>query len=202
VNQELEMVMKLFYAPGACSLASHIVACEGGIAIDLEKVGLKEHRTENDSDFYAINPKGYVPALQLDDGSILTENVALLMYLGDKAGLTHQGFERYRLLEWLAFISSEIHKSFSPLFQKSPDDVAEAAKAKIVKRLTFVEERFAGEFLMGHGFCPADAYLYVMLRWCENMGIETTSLPKLTAFKARMVKRPGVSAALAAEGIS
>jgi glutathione S-transferase len=194
--------MKLFYAPGACSLASHIVAAEGGIRLDLDKVDLKEHRTETGADFYGINPKGYVPALQLDDGSVLTENVALLMYLGDKAGLTHQGLERYRLLEWLAFITSEIHKSFSPLFQKAPDDIVEAAKAKILKRLAFVEQRFAGDYLMGHGFCPADAYLYVMLRWCEKMDVNTASLAKLTAFKARMVKRPGVSAALAAEGIS
>jgi glutathione S-transferase len=194
--------MKLFYSPGACSLASHIVASEGGIRIDLEKVDLKEHRTETGSDFYGINPKGYVPALELDDGSILTENVALLMYLGDKAGLTHQGIERYHLLEWLAFITSEIHKSFSPLFQKSPDDIVEAAKAKILKRLAFVEERFGGDFLMGHGFCPADAYLYVMLRWCDMMQVDTSSLPKLAAFKARMAKRSGVSAALVAEGIS
>jgi glutathione S-transferase len=194
--------MKLFYAPGACSLASHIVASEGGISLALDKVDLKEHRTESGADFYGINPKGYVPALQLDDGSILTENVALLMYLGDKAGLTHQGIERYRLLEWLAFITSEIHKSFSPLFQKSPDDIVAAAKAKILKRLAFVEQRFAGDYLMGHGFCPADAYLYVMLRWCAKMDVNMASLAKLTAFKARMEKRPGVSAALAAEGIS
>jgi glutathione S-transferase len=143
-----------------------------------------------------------VPALQLDDGSILTENVALLMYLGDKAGLTHQGIKRYRLLEWLAFITSEIHKSFSPLFQQSPEDAVVAAKAKIVKRLKFVEERFAGDYVMGNEFCPADAYLYVMLRWCDTMKLDTGSLSKLTAFKARMVKRSGVSAALAAEGIS
>ena len=194
--------MKLFYAPGACSLASHIVASEGGISLDLEKVDLREHRTETGSDFYGINPKGYVPALQLEDGSILTENVALLMYLGDKAGLTHQGIERYRLLEWLGYITSEIHKSFSPLFQGASDDIVEAAKAKILKRLAFVEERFTGDYLMGYGFCPADAYLYVMLRWCEKMSISTAILPKLTAFKARLVKRSGVSAALAAEGLS
>jgi len=194
--------MKLFFAPGACSLASHIVASEGGIKIELEKVDLKEHRTESGADFYEINPKGYVPALQLDDHSILTENVALLMYLGDIAGLTHQGIERYRLLEWLAFITSEIHKSFSPLFQKSPDDIVATAKAKILKRLTFIEERFAGDYLMGHGFCPADAYLYVMLRWCKSMDVNTSSLTKLAAFKARMEKRPGVSAALDAEEIS
>ncbi len=194
--------MKLYYAPGACSLAPHIVASEGGLKLALEKVDLKEHRTESGEDFYAVNPKGYVPALKLEDGSVLTENVALLTYLGDEAGLTPKGAERYRLLEWLAFITSEIHKSFSPLFQGAPDDVAQKAREKILKRLGFIEERLAGEYLMGVAFGPADAYLYVMLRWCEKMGIDIGKLPRLSAFKARMAARPGVRAALSAEGIA
>jgi glutathione S-transferase len=193
--------MKLYYAPGACSLASHIVGSEGGLKLELEKVDLKEHKTESGGDFYAVNPKGYVPALTLDDGAVLTENVALLTFLGDKADLTPKGAERYRLLEWLAFITSEIHKSFAPLFQGAPDDVAQKAREKILKRLFFVEQRLAGDYVMG-AFTPADAYLYVMLRWCEKMGIDIAALPRMTAFKARMAARPGVRAALAAEGIA
>jgi len=194
--------MKLYYAAGACSLASHIVASEGGLKLHLEKVDLKEHRTESGEDFYAVNAKGYVPALKLEDGAMLTENVALLTYLGDKAGLTPKGDERYRLLEWLAFITSEIHKSFSPLFQGASDDAAAKAREKILGRLGFIEERLKGDYLMGAAFGPADAYLYVMLRWCEKMGIDIGKLPRLTAFKARMVARPGVRAALQAEGIA
>lgn len=194
--------MKLYYAPGACSLASHIVACEGGLKLALEKVDLKEHRTESGKDFYDVNPKGYVPALALDDGSVLTENVALLTYLGDTADLTPKGMERYRLLEWLAFITSEIHKSFGPLFQGAPGDAPQKAREKIIKRLGFIEERLTGDYLMGPAFTPADAYLYVMLRWCEKMGIDIAGLHRLEGFKARMAARPGVRAALTAEGIA
>lgn len=194
--------MKLYYAPGACSLASHIVGTEGGLTLQLEKVDLKEHRTESGGDFYAVNPKGYVPALKLDDGSVLTENVALLTFLGDQANLTPKGPERYRLLEWLAFVTSEIHKTFAPLFQGAPDDVAQKAREKILKRLGYIEERLTGDYLMGAAFSPVDAYLYVMLRWCEKMGIDIGKLPRVAAFKARMAARPGVRAALDAEGIA
>ncbi len=194
--------MKLYYSPGACSLASHIVAAEGGLKLEIEKVNLKEHRTQSGADFYAINPKGYVPALILDDGTLLTENVALLTFLGDKTGLTPAGeMAKYKLLEWLGFITTEIHKSFSPLFRQPAPDVAQQAKEKILSRLGFVEKHFAGDFLMGAQFGPADSYLYVMLRWAEKMGIDIAPFAKLTAFKARMAQRPGVRAALAAEGI-
>ncbi len=194
--------MKLYYSPGACSLASHIVASEGGLKLSLDKVDLKEHKTESGHDFYGINPKGYVPALMLDDGSLMTENVALLTYLGDKAGMTPSGEARYRQLEWLAFITSEIHKSFSPLFRGAAGDDALAAKKKILDRLSFIAERLDGAFLMGAAFGPADAYLYVMLRWCERMGIDITGLPHLDGYKARVAARPGVRAALTAEGIA
>ena len=194
--------MKLYYFTGACSLASHIVATEGGLKLSLEKVNLKEHKTESGHDFYGINPKGYVPALALENGELLTENVALLMYLGDKAGLTHEGVERYRLLEWLAFVSTEIHKSFSPLFRNPSPEVAQAAREKILNRLGFINERLNHAFLMGASFCPADAYLYVMLRWAENMKIDISGLERLDEYKARMAARPGVRAALSAEGLS
>ena len=194
--------MKLYYSPGACSLASHIVASEGGLKLQLEKVDLKEHKTASGGDFYAVNPKGYVPALALADGSILTENVALLAYLGDKTGAMPKGEQQYRALEWLAFITSEIHKSFSPLFAKSPDEVVAKAKEKILKRLGYADEKLTGDYLMGAAFSPPDAYLYVMLRWAEKMGISIDGLHRLEGFKARMAARPGVRAALQAEGIA
>lgn len=193
--------MKLYYSPGACSLAGHIVASEAGLKLALEKVNLREHKTEAGHDFYGINPKGYVPALALESGEILTENIALLTFLGDKAGMTPDGMARYTLLEWLAFISTEIHKSFSPLFGKPSDDVAAQARDKILKRLFFVNERLNNAFLMGASFTPADAYLYVMLRWCDMMKIDISHLEHLSAFRARMDQRSGVRAALAAEGI-
>ncbi len=194
--------MKLYYFPGACSLASHIVAAEGGLKLSLEKVNLKDHKTESGHDFFGINPKGYVPALALENGELLTENVALLMYIGDKAGLTHEGLERYRLLEWLAFISTEIHKSFSPLFRNPSPEVAQAAREKILNRLSFINKRLNHAFLMGASFCPTDAYLYVMLRWAENMKIDISDLKRLYEYKAHMAARTGVRAALAAEGLA
>ena len=194
--------MKLYYFPGACSLASHIVAAEGGLKLSLEKVNLKDHKTESGHDFFGINPKGYVPALALENGELLTENVALLMYIGDKAGLTHEGLERYRLLEWLAFISTEIHKSFSPLFRNPSPEVAQAAREKILNRLSFINKRLNHAFLRGASFCPTDAYLYVMLRWAENMKIDISDLKRLYEYKAHMAARTGVRAALAAEGLA
>ena len=194
--------MKLYYFPGACSLASHIVAAEGGLKLSLEKVNLKDHKTESGHDFFGINPKGYVPALALENGELLTENVALLMYIGDKAGLTHEGLERYRLLEWLAFISTEIHKSFSPLFRNPSPEVAQAAREKILNRLSFINKRLNHAFLMGASFCPTDAYLYVMLRWAENMKIDISDLKRLYEYKAHMAARTGVRAALAADGLA
>jgi len=194
--------MKLYYSPGACSLAAHIVATEGGLKLALDKVNLKEHNTESGQDFYGINPKGYVPALMLENGELLTENVALLTYLGDKAGMTPDGEKRYRLLEWLAFITSEVHKSFSPLFRNPSPEVAQAAREKILNRLGFINERLDGAHLMGASFTPADAYLYVMLRWAENMKIDISGLAHLDGFKARMAARPSVCAALTAEGLA
>ena len=195
--------MKLYYSPGACSLAGHIVAAEGGLALDLVKVDLKTHKTESGEDFYAINPKGYVPALKLEDGSILAENGAILPFLGDKAGsMPKDGMDRYHALEWIAFINSEIHKSFSPLFQGADDAAQAKAKEKILGRLKLTEGRLTGDFLMGGSFTPPDAYLFVMLTWCERMGIDVSGLPHLTAFQARMAARPGVRKALQEEGLN
>ena len=191
--------MKLYYAPGACSLASHIVGCEGGLALDLEKVDLKTHRTEGGEDYRALNPKGYVPALRLDDGALLTENVALLPFLGDKCGLMPDGMARYRALEWLGYISSELHKSFAPLFGGAADAAKAEAKKDIQSRLALIEQKLEGDYLMG-AFSVPDAYLYVILRWCAKTEIALPG-PRLAAFKARMEGRPGVQKALKEEGL-
>ena len=128
--------MKLYYSPGACSLAGHIVAAEGGLALELEKVDLKTHKTESGEDFYAINPKGYVPTLKLDDGSILAENAAVLPYLGSKTGaMPRDGKDYFQALEWIGFVSSELHKSFSPLFRAAPEEYQAKMKEKISRQL-------------------------------------------------------------------
>ncbi len=194
--------MKLYYAPGACSMAGHITAAEGGLTLALEKVDLKSHTTETGEDFRAVNPKGYVPALMLDDGSLLTENSAILPYLGDKAGLMPEGMGRYRALEWIGYISSELHKAFAPLFGDAGDEAKEKAKTRIVARLKFVEERLTSDYLFGARFSPPDAYLFVILRWCGKMGVDISGLPRLGAFKTRMEQRPGVKRALAEEGLA
>ncbi|HEX3674971.1 MAG TPA: glutathione transferase GstA [Rhizomicrobium sp.] len=197
--------MKLYYAPGACSLSPHIVALEAGIPIELEKVDIKEHKTASGEDFYKINPKGYVPALKLDDGRFLTEGPAIVQYLADQkpgANLAPANgtFERYELQEWLGFINSEIHKSFSPLFGAASDDVKADARAKIAKRFTYVDGELAGKhFLMGEQFTAADAYLFVMLTWAHHLKI---ALPaNLTAFFGRVAQRPYVHQAMKDEGL-
>jgi glutathione S-transferase len=197
--------MKLYYAPGACSLSPHIVAEEAGIALELEKVDLREHKTEAGEDFYKINPKGYVPALKLDDGSILTEGVAIVLYLADQNPASNLApangtFERYRLMEWLTFINSELHKNFSPLFGDSSDDLKKAAKAKIAKRSAYVDSALTDkDYLLGSTFSVADAYLFVMTNWATAMKLD---LPvHLTAFRQRVLARPKVLVAMKAEGL-
>lgn len=196
--------MKLYYAPGACSLASHIVAVEGGLPLALVKVDIKSHKTEDGGDYYAINPKGSVPALGLDDGGVLTENIAVLSLLGDKTGAMPQsGMGRYRALEWMGFISSELHKSFTPLFHGGTGEKEKnEAKDHILKRLRLVEDGLDGDYLLGGGFSPPDAYLFVILRWSKSMHIDLSGMPRLTAFKARLESRPGVQKALKEEGLS
>ena len=197
--------MKLYYAPGACSLSPHIVALEAGVPVTLEKVDLKTHKTESGEDFYAVNPKGYVPALKLDDGQFLTEGPAIVQYLADqkpasKLAPANGTFERYKLQEWLGFINSEIHKNFSPLFGAASDEVKADAKAKIAKRFDYVNGELAGkQFLFGDNFTVADAYLFVMLTWAHHLKI---ALPaNLSAFFARTAQRPKVHQAMKEEGL-
>jgi glutathione S-transferase len=194
--------MKLYYAPGACSLAAHILELEGGLDLKLEKVDLKTHRTAGGADFMAVNPKSYVPAVELDDGSLLTENTAILPFLGDKTGLMpSDGIARYRALEWIGYIASELHKSFAPLFHAASENEKAQAKEDILKRLSFIEDNLSADWLMGESFSAPDAYLFVILRWAKTMHLDLSTMPRLLAFKARMQARPAVQKALSAEGL-
>lgn len=194
--------MKLYYSPGACSLASHISLREAGAAFDLEKVDVKQKKTEHDADFWAINPKGYVPALELDDGEVLTENVAILSHIADRyPALAVPGKRgRDRLLEMLAYLSTEVHKAFHPLFDPSATDIEKQQAAdKAAERLAFVAARMQGPYLFGDSATVADAYLFVMLLWAEKNGIAVPGA--LDAFRDRMRSRPTVHAAMMHEGL-
>lgn len=201
--------MKLYYSPGACSLASHIVLREIGGKFDIEKVDLKSKKTETGADFSAINAKGYVPAIELAPGQNLTEGSAILQYLADlhpASGLAPAGgtVERARVNEWLTFINSEVHKGFSPLFNPDTTEAAqEAAKAHIAKRLTYVESQLADgrAYLTGANFTVADAYLFTIVNWTNFKAISLEAYPKLAAFQARVAARPAVQSALGAEGL-
>jgi glutathione S-transferase len=197
--------MKLYYTPGACSLSPHIVAEEAGIPLELEKVDLREHKTQTGEDYYKINPKGYVPALELDDGSILTEGPAIVQYLADQKPASnlappHGTIGRYRLMEWLTFINSELHKSFSPLFGNGSDEAKNEAKTKIAKRFAYADSILAEyDYLLGNTFSIADAYLFVTTNWATAMEIELPT--HLASFRKRVLARPKVQAALIAEGL-
>ena len=200
--------MKLYYAPGACSLAPHIVAREAGLRLDLEKVDLGKGRTENGAVFADINPKGYVPALALDGGEVLTEVSALVQYLADQAPHAQLApaagtIERYRLLEWLGFISTEIHKGFWPLWNpQTPDAAKTIAKTNLAKRFAYLDGRLArGPYLMGERFTVADAYLFTVANWTNFHGIDLKPYPNLQAFMERVGARPKVREALRAEGL-
>jgi glutathione S-transferase len=200
--------MKLYYYPGACSLAPHIVAREAGIAVTLEKVDLANRTTETGANYLAVNPKGYVPALGLQDGSVLTEASAIIQYLADSqstAGLApaHGTMERYRLLEWLGFISTEIHKGFGPLWNPAtPDAVKAATKERLASRFAYLDEKLAAQpFLTGSTFTIADAYLFTVVNWTNFHGIDLSPFPNMQAFQGRIASRPAVQQALEAEGL-
>jgi glutathione S-transferase len=196
--------MKLYFSPGACSLHPHIALREIGATFDLVRVDLRAHKTHDGKDYYAINPKGYVPALELDDGSILTEGAVIDQYVADRKPETKLlpppgSFARYRVQEWLNFISAEIHKAFGPLFGGS-DEAKEQARAKIAKRFDLVaKELDSRAYLVGDTFTVADAYLFNMLTWTQFTGIDLAKWPTLQAFFSRVQQRPAVQAALAAE---
>jgi glutathione S-transferase len=200
--------MKLYYAPGACSLAPHIVAREAGVPIQLEKVDLGAKKTESGKDYRAINPKGYVPALEIDGGEVLTEAGALIQYLGDRnpgQGLMPASgtLDRYREVEWITFISSELHKGFSPLWDPAvKDDAKQKVKEKLATRFAHVEKTLAQRpFLMGATFTAADAYLFTILNWSGMTKVDLSPYPKTQEFMKRVGARPKVQEALKAEGL-
>ena len=198
--------MKLYFSPGACSLSPHIVLRELGLPFETVQVDLKTKRTSDGSDFWKINPKGYVPTLQLDDGSILTEGPAIVQYLADlrpASGLVpaNGSFARYRLQEWLNFISTELHKQFSPLFNPAtPEPVKQAQQERLAERFREIVAAMGGApWLMGDAFTVADAYLYTVLTWAAYVGVDLAPFPALQAYMQRVEARPAVQAALTAE---
>lgn len=200
--------MKLYFAPGACSLSPHIVLREAGVPVELKKVDLASKTIEGGGDFRTINPKGYVPALELPNGEVLTEGPAIVQYVADqnpgsdlapKAG----SLERYRLQEWLNFITSELHKNFGALFQKNiSDDWKSAATGNISKRLDYVADKLKGkQYLLGDQFSVADAYLFTVLGWGKHVGVDIGKWLVLTEYAGRVGARPKVQEALRAEGL-
>jgi len=199
--------MKLYILPGACSLAANISLREAGIKFDLIKVDRRTKRTDDGLDFNEVNPKGYVPALRLDSGEVLTENVVVLQYIADRnpaAKLAPPAgtMERYRLQEWLSFINSEVHKAFSPMFApNSSEDMKQYARLNLTKRCTWLQGELASRnFLMGEQFTVADAYLFTVLGWGSHVGFDIGQWPALKRFHERVGARPHVIEALKAEG--
>jgi glutathione S-transferase len=199
--------MQLYFAPGACSLASHITLRETGLPFDLKRVDTKTKKLEDGGDYYAVNSKGAVPALKLDNGQVLTEGPAILQYLADQKPGTvapaNGTFERSRVQEWLNFITSEIHKTFSPLFNPAADDkVKEYSVQNLHKRFDWLNTQLAGkQFLTGDKFTIADAYLFVVVNWSNFVGIDLSKWPALKDFQARVAARPKVLEAMEAEGL-
>ena len=200
--------MKLYYSPAACSLSPHIVAREAGIALTLEKVDTKTHKTADGKDFYGINPKGYVPVLELDDGSLLTEGPAIVQYLADSKPASrlvpaNGTMERYRQQEWLNFITAELHKPLGNLFAPNASPELRAATVeRLSGRFEFVAKALAGkQYLMGE-FSAADAYLFVVLNWTNFLKIDLSKWPVLKEYMGRVASRPAVTEALKAEGLT
>jgi glutathione S-transferase len=201
--------VKLYYSPGACSLAPHIIAREAGVALDLVKVNLVNHRTEDGRDFATVNPKNYVPAIELEDGELLTEAAALVQWLAEKApesGLLPAAgtMARYRVQEQLNFIATELHKGFTPLWHKAEvhPSTLEQAKAKLQTRFAILESRLERTpYLAGETFTVADAYAFTILNWAGMLNVDLQPYPKLRDYIARVGARPQVQAALKAEGL-
>jgi glutathione S-transferase len=202
------MSLKLYYAPGACSLSPHIVLNELGLKADLEKYDFASRKTASGKDLSAINPKGYVPVLELDGGGVLTEGPAIVQYLADRkpeAGLAPAAgtLERYRLQEWLNYITSELHKSFSPLFAPTtPDAYQQTVLEGFKKKFAYLNEHLGkNAYLLGRSFTVADAYAFTVLNWTNFLKIDLSPYANLTAYMARIAARPAVRKALETEGL-
>jgi glutathione S-transferase len=200
--------MKLYYAPGACSLSPHIVLRESGLPFDLEQVDNKEKKTKSGQNFWDVNPKGQVPVLELDEGGRLTEGPVIVQYLADKkpgSGLAPACGtpERYRVQEWLNFTTSELHKSFGPIFRPTtPEEYKKISKENLGKRFDWLDKQLADrQYVMGDKFTIADAYLFTILRWSPRIEIDLGRWPNLKAYVDRVAARPKVREALQAEGL-
>ena len=200
--------MKLFYKPGACSLASHITLRESGKDFTLIGVDLMHKRTENGDDFLKVNPKGQVPTLLLDDNTLLTECVAIMQYIADSVADRQllapvSTINRYRTLEWLNYIATELHKGFTPLFRPdTPEDYKPTARALLDKKLAYIDESLANaQWISGSRFTIADAYLFTVLRWAFAVKLEMAGYKNIAAYMERVAARPAVAAAMAAEGL-
>ncbi|WP_404301074.1 glutathione transferase GstA [Alicycliphilus denitrificans] len=200
--------MKLYYSPGACSLSPHIVLHEAGLAYEPVLASTKTHRLADGTDFYSINPLGYVPVLELDDGTRLREGPAIVQYLADQApqknlAPAHGTLARYRLQEWLTFIGTEAHKGFGPLFSPdTPNDYKPVLLKRLHARLQWVDGELAGKpYLMGEHFSVADAYLFTVTNWAQYVGLDISQLKNLVAYRERIAARPAVQAAMKAEGL-
>jgi glutathione S-transferase len=200
--------MKLYYSPGACSLSPHIALREAGVRFELVKAALQTHTLADGSDYYQVTAKGQVPLLELDDGARLSEGPVILQYIADHApgtGLAPAAgtMERYRAMEWLNFITSELHKGFSPLFHpQMPQQAKEIFAARLKDKFTYVDKMLEGrDYLMGAHFSVPDAYLYTMTRWADGKGIDLSGMKNIEGFRARMSARPAVQDAMKAEGL-
>jgi glutathione S-transferase len=208
-TQQEENAMKLYYAPGACSLSPHIALLEAGLPHDLVKVDLRAKKLENGDDFWAVNPKGQVPALALNSGELVTEGPVIVQMIADEAAAKHlapprDSKERYKFLEWLNYITTELHKNLGPLFSPVLADDAKAFfRDRAMGKFKYIDTQLAGrDYLMGQEFTVADGYLFTMLMWAtDRLGLDLSGLPNLMAYKARVAARPKVKEALTKEGL-
>jgi glutathione S-transferase len=201
-------VMKLYYASGACSLSPHIVSREAGISLDFEQVDNREKKTKSGKDYWSINPKGQVPVLELDNGERLTEGPVIVQYLADQkpgSGLLPPPgtIDRYRVQEWLNFVTSELHKTYGPIFRPTtPEEYKKISKENLGKRFDWIDQQLAGkQYLMGDKFTVADAYLFTVLRWSPRIELDVSKWPNIKAYMERVAARPKVQEALKAEGL-
>ena len=200
--------MKLYYSPGACSLSPHIALHEAGLAFTAVKAPTKTHKLDDGTDYYSINPLGYVPLLELDDGTRLTEGPAIVQYIADQVPAKNLApangtLPRYKLQSWLTFIGTELHKNFGPLFNPAtPQEIKDATKERLAGRFKWVDGELAGkQFLMGDTFSVADGYLFTVTNWTKPTGVDISGFANIQAFRERVGARPAVQAAMKAEGL-
>jgi glutathione S-transferase len=201
--------MKLYFSPGACSMSPHIVLHESGLPFQAVRASTKTHKLDDGTDYYTINPKGYVPLLELDDGQRLSEGPAIVQYVADRVPDSKLAppagtMERYRLIEWLNFVSTELHKQFSPLFNPAmPEEAKALFRSRLDGRYKWLNEQLEGrQFLLGDTFTVADAYLFTCTSWCQYVGVDLAPYGNVRAYLARVGARPSVQAVLKAEGLA